>query len=105
MTREEIEKDRQYQLTGAAIDYCRKEYPHYDGEMLGEIVDAFESGAEWEHKRLVEKAKEWLENTLYIHTEIENDRDFNEICRTDWVTSGYDSVEDFINSFCKYMEE
>ena len=46
MTREEIEKDRQYQLTGAAIDYCRKEHPHYDGEALGEITDAFEAGAE-----------------------------------------------------------
>lgn len=62
MTREEIEKNRQYQLTGAAIDYCRKELPHYDGEALGEITDAFEAGAEWEHKRLVEKAYEWLYN-------------------------------------------
>lgn len=47
MTREEIENDRQYQLTGAAIDYCRKELSHYDGEALGEITDAFEAGAEW----------------------------------------------------------
>jgi hypothetical protein len=53
----------------------------------------------------LEKAKEWLEKTLYIHTEIEEDRDFCEIYRTDWVTSDYDSVEDFINSFCKAMEE
>ena len=60
MTREEIEKDRQYQLTGAAIDYCRKELPHYDGEALGEIVDAFEAGAEWERKRLVDMAVKWL---------------------------------------------
>lgn len=50
MTREEIEKNRQYQLTGAAIDYCRKEFPHYDGEALGEITDAFEAGAEWADK-------------------------------------------------------
>ena len=56
-------------------------------------------------QEFIEKAKEWLENALYIHTEIENDGDFNEICRTDWVTSDYDSVEDFINSFCKAMEE
>lgn len=60
MTREEIEKNRQYQQTGAAIDYCRKELSHYDGEALGEITDAFEAGAEWEHKRLVEKAVNWL---------------------------------------------
>ena len=77
--------------------------------------ESFIEGAEWadEHPKegmvnkqeFIEKAKEWLENTLYIHTEIKNDRDFNEICRTDWVTSDYDSVEDFINSFCKAMEE
>lgn len=60
MTREEIENNRQYQLTSAAIDYCRKELPHYDGEALGEITDAFEAGAEWEYKRLIEKACEWL---------------------------------------------
>ena len=64
MTREEIEKNRQYQLTGAAIDYCRKEHPHYDGEALVEITDAFEAGAEWEHKRLVEKACEWLRGNM-----------------------------------------
>ena len=64
MTREEIEKNRQYQLTGAASDYCRKELPHYDGEALGEITDAFEAGAEWEHKRLVDKACKWLEKHI-----------------------------------------
>ena len=74
MTREEIEKNRQYQLTGAAIDYCRKEHPYYDGEALGEITDTFEADAEWEHKRLVEKACDWLvgnsedsvESALYL---------------------------------------
>lgn len=60
MTREEIENNRQYQQTDAAIDYCCKEHPHYDGEALGEITDAFEAGAEWRHKRLVEKACEWM---------------------------------------------
>ena len=67
MTREEIEKNRQYQLTGAAIDYCHKELPHYDGEALGEITDAFEAGAEWEHKRLVEKACEWLLDNAHLY--------------------------------------
>ena len=67
MTREEIEKNRQYQLTGAAIDYCRKELPHYDGEALGEITDAFEAGAEWEHKRLVHNACEWLLDNAHLY--------------------------------------
>jgi hypothetical protein len=56
-------------------------------------------------QEFIEKAKEWLEKTLYIHTEIEEDRDFCEIYRTEWVTSDYDTVEDFINGFCKEMEE
>lgn len=30
------------------------------------VTDAFEAGAEWEHKRLVEKACEWLrKNTTW----------------------------------------
>ena len=48
----------------------------------------------------IKKAKKWLEKTLLVE-----DRDFCEIYRMDWVTSDYDSVEDFINSFCKAMEE
>ena len=86
MTREEIEKDRQYQLTGAAIDYCRKELPHYDGEALGEITDAFETGAEWEHKRLVDKACAWLESALRPY-------------------AGYSDTTDIVDSFRKAMEE
>ena len=81
MTREEIEKDRQYQLTGAAIDYCRKELPHYDGEALGEITDAFEAGAKWadEHpnpdtvKRIFEFA---LYNTNFLIAESLQSIDF-----------------------------
>ena len=46
-----------------------------------------------------------IEKIIYIADLIEEDRDFCEIYRTDWVTSDYDSVEDFINSFCKAMEE
>lgn len=93
MTREEIEKDRQYQLTGAAIDYCRKELPHYDGEALGEITDAFEAGAEWEHKRLVEKACEWLISAFdKLHNEYGRKLEFV-------------NQDVFIESFKKAMEE
>lgn len=91
MTREEIEKDRQYQLTGAAIDYCRKEYPHYDGEALGEITDAFEAGAEWEHKRLVEKACEWLKENVskYSYVIKVEDTEYRKVHFTDSL------IEDF----------
>ena len=56
-------------------------------------------------QEFIEKAKEWLEKTLYIHTEIEEDKDWCETNTYDWVTSDYESVEDFINGFCKEMEE
>lgn len=86
MTREEIENNRQYQLTGAAIDYCRKELPHYDGEALGKITDAFEAGAEWEHKRLVKNVREYLESTLKHDL-------------------GYYGAAEFADTFIKVMEE
>ena len=60
---------------------------------------------EYQKQKFIEKSKEWLERTLYIHTEIEEDKDWGETKPIDWVTSDYDSVEDFINSFCKVMEE
>lgn len=93
MTREEIEKDRQYQLTGAAIDYCRKELPHYDGEALGEITDAFEAGAEWEHKRLVEKACSLLISSL---SQLRSEYGRRLV---------FVNKSDFIESFKKAMEE
>ena len=57
-------------------------------------------------QEFIEKAKEWLEKTLYIHTEIEEDKDWGTTNSINWVTSDdYESVEDFINGFCKAMEE
>ncbi len=60
---------------------------------------------EYQKRKFIEKAKEWLKKTLYIHTEIEEDKHWGETNTFDWVTSDYESVEDFINSFCKVMEE
>lgn len=56
-------------------------------------------------EKFIEKAKEWLEKTLYIHTEINEDKDWSETNPINWVTSDYDSVEDFIKGFCKAMEK
>lgn len=52
----------------------------------------------------VEKACEWLSKTLYIHTEEIEDKHWNEIKTFDWVTSDYDSVEEFIEEFKKVMK-
>lgn len=55
-------------------------------------------------KNLLEKACEWLSETLYIHTEKIEDKHWNEIKTFDWVTSDYDSVEEFIEAFKKAMK-
>ena len=99
MTRDEIERNRQYQLTGAAIDYCRKEHPHYDGEALGEITDAFEAGAEWEHKRLVEKAYEWLRRNYTNYMINDLSKYVEDVC-------SFDIFDDLlVEDFRKSMEE
>ena len=57
-------------------------------------------------QEFIEKAKKWLEKTLFIHTEIEEDKDWGITTSINWVTTDdYESVEDFINGFCKAMEE
>ena len=60
---------------------------------------------EYQKQKFIKKSKEWLERTLYIHTEIDEDKDWGIINSINWVTSDYDSVEDFINGFCKSMEK
>lgn len=105
MTREEIEKDRYYQLTDAAINYCHKEYPHYDGEALGEITDSFEAGAEWEHKRLVEKACDWLMTTSNFYQGGSNALP-EVICMFDTINEMVDSFrKEMTDNFQKVMEE
>lgn len=49
-------------------------------------TDAFEAGAEWEHKRLVAKACEWLESAIRPY-------------------AGYSDTVDIVESFRKAMEE
>ena len=88
MTREEIENNRQYQLTGAAIDYCRENHPYYDGDTLGEITDAFEAGAEWEHKSLVDKLCNLIEENidyacLHLGNYMEREVDAKEL--SEWI--------------------
>ena len=53
-------------------------------------------------KEIIAKACEWLNKTLYIHTEV-NDTHCG-ADTIDWVTSNYNSVSDFINDFKKEME-
>ena len=60
--------------------------------------------AKWADETMIEKAREWLSKVLYIHTENIEDKHWNETKTFDWVTSDYDSVNDFIDGFCKAMK-
>lgn len=64
ITREEIEKTFTYNCVDRAIKYCRKTYPHYDGDKLGEITDAFEAGAEWSKGFIIERVVKWLNENV-----------------------------------------
>ena len=69
----------------------------------GELVhyDAAIAAISVAKKELINKACEWLNKTLYIHTEV-NDTHCG-ADTIDWVTSDYNSVSDFINDFKKEM--
>lgn len=59
-------------------------------------TDAFEAGAEFEHKRLVEKACEWLKENLFEGYDPDNYP----------MVRCYDiDMEDFIEEFRREMEE
>lgn len=66
--------------------------------------NAFIAGFETADKTMLDRACEWLNKILYIHTEIEEDKDLCETNSTDWVTSDYDTVEEFITAFRQAME-
>ena len=65
---------------------------------------AFTKGAEWADKTMLDRACEWLNNILYIHTEIEEDKDWGETNPINWVTSDYDTVGEFITAFRQAMK-
>ena len=93
MTRKEIENSRAYQTTDAAFEYCRKNHPHYDGDMLGEIIDTFEAGVEWGDTTMIDKACEWLLNNIDFYVETKCGEDF----RVD--------IEQLLKDIRKAMEE
>lgn len=57
------------------------------------------------NKDVIDRACEWLNKILYIHTEKEEDKDWGKTNSVDWVTSDYDTVEELITAFKQAMEE
>ena len=77
---------------------------HPDWSNLDCFRMGFREGAKFADKTMLDRACEWLNKILYIHTEIEEDKDWCETNSTDWVTSDYDTVEEFITAFRQAME-
>ena len=59
------------------------------GEYSPALTESFVAGAEWEHKRLIEKACEWLDN----------------INPDDYMDSGIFQIYDLIGNLRKAMED
>jgi hypothetical protein len=78
MTREELVKQKAQEFTSS-------------GEFSPTLTECFIAGAEWEHKRLVEKASEWLGS-------IDFDMKY-------WNPEEGVCVGDFIEDLRKVMEE
>ena len=76
------------------------EYYEQEQEWLGEIegddvVNAFETGAEWAQKFMIERACEWLYNNFYEHP-----HEKNFICSENFAT-----IEDMVSRFQIIIEE
>lgn len=66
------------------------------------VTEACIKMAEWEHKRLLEKACEWLKEKMYVEHIFEHSEDEESVQYV--CASACDSVDEFVNNFCKAME-
>ena len=72
---------------------------------LEEYNEMVKRGHEHIKNKLIEKACEWLKKTMYIHTEHDTDVDWGTTKPIDWVTSDYDTVDEFIEAFKKNLTD
>lgn len=70
-----------------------------------EIEEGLKKYIKYRKNKWTEKAYEWLKKTMYIHTEHDTDVDWGTTKTIDWVTSDYDTVDEFIDGFRKALEE
>lgn len=87
MNRKEITESRAYQISKAALEHASRSK---------NVVEAFEAGAEWADKTMIERTVEWLKDMAcyYAHWEYNGDTYEKEIV--------YDT-EKLIEDFKKYM--
>lgn len=76
-----------------ATKECRKDYVGLGRHLTSnDIADAFEEGAYWADKTMIEKARQWLINIDFDDYDF---RDCDETFNNDL----------FVDAFCKAMEE
>ena len=76
-----------------ATKECRKDYVGLGRHLTSnDIADAFEEGAEWADKTMIEKACDWLKENIWVYINYES-------------CSGEELENDVIEDFRKAMEE
>ena len=75
-----------------------KKYPRFPERRIG-----FIDGTQWEHKRIVEKACEWMKQSMYVEYIFEYNEDEKPVQYV--CASACDSVDKFVDNFRKAMEE
>lgn len=82
-----------------ATKECREDYVGLGRHLTSDdIADAFEEGAEWADKTMIEKACQYLKNALYeVASGVTHSFDIMSIQNT--------TMDDFISSFRKAMLE
>lgn len=93
---------RKEQILNEAVDYSFVEENFIEYDDCGDVCDdrdfiqkAFEEGAKWADRTMIEKTCEWLRGNMPIP------EDFVESCTNN--STWY--IEDFINNYRKAMEE
>ena len=93
------------EFAGIKPDVIIDDEERYYNRDAVEKYEAVLVGGVYVYNKIIDNARKWLEKTLYIHTEINEDNFWGERKPIDWVTSDHDSVEEFVNDFCKAMSE
>ena len=84
--REEIINNIGYKMTRAALEYVEK-------HEFADAMDAFEAGAEWMQKIMIDKAREWFN----LH--------FRQVGTPREIKHDFESKERMWKSFTQFMEE
>ena len=74
--------------------------PNYEAQW---VANACIKMAEWERKRLVDIACEWMKQNMYVEYIFEHNEDEKPVQYV--CASACDSVDEFVNNFRKAMEE